>query len=208
MAGCCAPAASGRSWDGNDDSGLLNDLAARGFLMVVRNNRPAIGRDANVEDYEDKSSVAYLDYFSARAVDHVFAVKWNDALKNGALLGMVDFGEMDHVRNADQKFWPSIGMSVAETRNLFGLVYPLAVVNGVLDRMGGRSTGMVRPGFAGSQRLGWTTTGDSVPTYANFRAYPRHAELDAFRLFQRRTGHRRLGRKVTRHSLRALVRGG
>jgi alpha-glucosidase len=64
-------------------------------------------------------------------------------------------------------------MSVAETRNLFGLVYPLAVVNGVIERVGGRSTGMVRPGFAGSQRLGWTTTGDSVPTYANFRAHTR-----------------------------------
>ena len=161
------------TWRGNDDSALLNDLAARGFLMVDRNNRPAIGRDTNVEDEEDKSSVAYLDYFSARAVDHVFAVKWNDALTNGAILGMVDFGEMDHVRNADQKFWPSNGMSVAQTRNLFGLVYPLAVVEGVLDRVGGRSTGMVRPGFAGSQRLGWTTTGDSVPTYANFRAHTR-----------------------------------
>jgi alpha-glucosidase len=161
------------TWHGNDDSRLLNDLAGRGFLMVDRNNRPAIGRDTNVENEEDKSSVAYLDYFSARAVDHVFAVKWSNALKNGAILGMIDFGEMDHVRNADQKFWPSIGMSVAETRNLFGLVYPLAVVNGVLDRVGGRSTGMVRPGFAGSQRLGWTTTGDSVPTYANFRAHTR-----------------------------------
>jgi alpha-glucosidase len=161
------------TWHGNDDSGLLADLAARGFLMVDRNNRPAIGRDTNVEDVEDKSSVAYLDYFSTRAVDHVFAVKWSDALKNGAHLGMVDFGELDHVRNAEQKFWPSIGMSVAETRNLFGLVYPLAVVNGVLERVGGRSTGMVRPGFAGSQRLGWTTTGDSVPTYANFRAHTR-----------------------------------
>ena len=161
------------TWHRNDDSALLSDLAARGFLMVDRNNRPAIGRDTNVEDVEDKSSVAYLDYFSTRAVDHVFAVKWSDALTNGAHLGMVDFGELDHVRNADQKFWPSIGMSVAETRNLFGLVYPLAVVNGVIERVGGRSTGMVRPGFAGSQRLGWTTTGDSVPTYANFRAHTR-----------------------------------
>ena len=82
-------------WHGNDDSDLLNDLAARGFLMVDRNNRPAIGRDACVEDVEDKSSVAYLDYFSTRAVDHVFAVKWSEALKNGAALGMVDFGELD-----------------------------------------------------------------------------------------------------------------
>ena len=41
------------TWRGNDDSALLNDLAARGFLMVDRNNRPAIGRDTNVEDVED-----------------------------------------------------------------------------------------------------------------------------------------------------------
>jgi hypothetical protein len=88
---------------------------------------------------------------------------------------------------------------------LFGLVYPLAVVNGVLDRVGGRSTGMVRPGFAGSQRLGWTTTGDSVPTYANFRAHTRAMLNLTLSGFSR---HRRLGRKVTRHSLRALVCGG
>src|SRR5204862_5969707 len=142
-----------------------NDLAARGVLMVDRNKRPAIGRDTNVEDEEDKSSVAYLDYFSARAVDHVFAVKWTDALTNGAILGMVDFGEMDHIRNADHKFWPSLGLSVAQTRNLYGLVYPMSVIDGVLRRKGGRVTGMVRPGFAGTQRLGWATTGDSLPTY-------------------------------------------
>jgi galactose mutarotase-like protein/glycosyl hydrolase family 31 len=55
------------TWYGNDDSALLNDLAAHGFLMVDRNNRPAIGRDTHVEEDEDRSSVAYLDYFSARA---------------------------------------------------------------------------------------------------------------------------------------------
>ena len=40
------------------------------------------------------------------------------------------------------------------------------------------------------------------------RAYPRHAELDAFRLFQCRTGHRRLGREVKRPAVCALVRRG
>ena len=58
-------------------------------------------------------------------MDYVFAEKWSDAIENGAILGMVDFGELDHVRNADHKFWPSLGMSVAQTRNLYGLVYPL-----------------------------------------------------------------------------------
>jgi alpha-glucosidase len=162
------------TWRGNDDSDLLRDLAARGYLMVDRQNRPVVGRSQYVEnDDGDRSSVAYLDYFSKAAVNHVFSVKWDDAIKNGAILGMVDFGEMDYVQNADQKYWPSLGLSVAQTRNLFGLVYPLAIVNGVLDRTGGRGTGMVRPGFAGSQRLGWTTTGDSLPTYRNFRAHMR-----------------------------------
>jgi hypothetical protein len=65
------------AWNGNDDFAFLGDLAARGFLMVDRNNRPVIGRDQHVEEDEAKSSVAYLDYFSTRAVDHVFAVKWS-----------------------------------------------------------------------------------------------------------------------------------
>jgi alpha-glucosidase (family GH31 glycosyl hydrolase) len=162
------------TWRGNDDSILVRELAARGYLMVDRENRPVIARSEYVEsDDGDTSSVAYLDYFSKAAVDYVFSVKWDKAIENGAILGMVDFGEMDHVQGDEQKFWPSVGLSVAQTRNLFGLVYPLAVVSGVHDRAGGRSTGMVRPGFAGSQRLGWTTTGDSLPTYRNFRAHIR-----------------------------------
>jgi alpha-glucosidase len=162
------------TWRGNDDSALLRDLAARGYLMVDRENRPVIGRSPYVENaVGDTSSVAYLDYFSKAAVDYVFNAKWSEAIRNGVFLGMVDFGEMEYVEDDDQKFWPSLGLSVAQTRNLFGLVYPLAVVNGVLERAGGRITGMVRPGFAGSQRLGWTTTGDSLPTYRNFRAHMR-----------------------------------
>jgi alpha-glucosidase len=86
---------------------------------------------------------------------------------------MVDFGELDHIENPEAKFWPSLGLSVAQTRNLYGLVYPLSIIERVLQRSGGRATGMVRPGFAGSQRLGWSTTGDSVPTYRNFRAHTR-----------------------------------
>jgi alpha-glucosidase len=86
---------------------------------------------------------------------------------------MVDFGELDHLPDSETKYWPSIRMSVAKTRNLFGLVYPLSVVGGVHRRTGARGTGMVRPGFAGTQRLGWSTTGDSLPSYTNFRAHTR-----------------------------------
>jgi len=64
-------------------------------------------------------------------------------------------------------------MSVAATRNLYGLVYALSIVEGTMLRTGGRSTGMVRPGFVGTQRLGWSTTGDSLPTYRNFHAHMR-----------------------------------
>jgi alpha-glucosidase len=161
------------SFKGSDDSKLLTDLAARDFVMVDKDGQPVIGADEHVDSTGRNSAVAYLDYFSKRAVDHIFKAKWNDALENGAILGMVDFGEMDHVRNAENKFWPSLGLSVAQTRNLYGLVYPLAVINGVQQRTRGRITGMVRPGFAGTQRLGWSTTGDSLPTYRNFRAHTR-----------------------------------
>jgi alpha-glucosidase len=159
---------------GSDDGDLLRDLAARNFVMVGSNGRPIIGPDEHIEDPSDgKSSVAYLDYFSPRAVKYVFNAKWKDAVDNGAILGMVDFGELDHIRNPDQKYWPSLGMTVAQTRNLYGLVYPMSVIDGVLQLKGGRVTGMVRPGFAGTQRLGWSTTGDSLPTYQNFRAHTR-----------------------------------
>jgi alpha-glucosidase len=161
------------TYRGSDDAELLGDLASRGFLMVGNNGRPAIGPDEHVEAGDEPISVAYLDYFSPRAVDYVFEEKWSDAIENGAILGMVDFGELDRIRNADHKYWPSLGMSVAQTRNLYGLVYPQSVIDGVLRRAGGRVTGMVRPGFAGTQRLGWSTTGDSLPTYRNFRAHTR-----------------------------------
>lgn len=156
-----------------DDSALLMKLASHGFLMVDRNNQPVIGPDQYVDAGDDSSSVSYLDYFSPKAVDYVFSEKWEHALANGTILGMVDFGEMDKVPFLPQKYWPSLGMSAGKTRNLFGLVYPLAVVNGVMQRTGGRSTGMVRPGFAGTQRIGWATTGDSRPTYRNYRAHMR-----------------------------------
>ena len=168
-----------------------------------------IGRGRHVDADEDKSSVSYLDYFSPSAVEYVFSKKWNEAIENGVILGMVDFGELDHINDEDEKFWPSLGMSVAKTRNLYGLVYPLSVMNGFLDRIGGRSTGMVRPGFAGTQRLGWSTTGDSLPTYRNLRAHTRamlNLTLSGFSNVGQDIGG--WDSKGTGCSLCALVRGG
>ena len=156
-----------------DDSALLRNLATRGYVMVDQRGRPVVGPSEYVDPGDQSSSVAWLDYFSSHAVDYLFSTRWERALSNGVILGMVDFGEMDHVTDAENKYWPSVGLSVANTRNLFGLVYPLSVVGGVVQRTGGRSTGMVRPGFAGTQRLGWATTGDSIPSYENFRAHTR-----------------------------------
>ncbi len=160
-------------YPGSDDTALLNDLSARKFLMVDKNGQASIAPDQHVDASEEKSAVGYVDFFSAPAVDHLFKAKWSTAVGNGVVLGMVDFGELDHIENAETKFWPSLGLSVAQTRNLYGLVYPLSIIERVLQRGGGRVTGMVRPGFAGTQRLGWSTTGDSVPTYKNFRAHTR-----------------------------------
>ena len=156
-----------------EDAELLDNLAAKGFLMVDKKGAPVIGADEHVDADDGKSSVSYLDYFSPSAVKYVFNKKWTEAIENGVILGMVDFGELDHIRNEDVKYWPSLGMSVAKARNLYGLVYPLSVMNGFEHFSGGRSTGMVRPGFAGTQRLGWSTTGDSLPTYRNWRAHTR-----------------------------------
>jgi alpha-glucosidase (family GH31 glycosyl hydrolase) len=156
-----------------DDSALLKELASHGFLMVDQDNQPAIGSAPQVDEDDQRSSVGYLDWFSPKAVDYVFTAKWDRAIANGVILGMVDFGEMDNIPFLAQRFWPSLGLSVAKTRNLLSLVYPLAVVGGTMQRTGGRSTGMVRAGFAGTQRLGWATTGDSLPTYQNWRAHLR-----------------------------------
>jgi len=161
------------SFEGVDDSAFLKQLAARGHLMVDEQKRPVIGPDQHVDDTGQNSEVGYLDFFSPRAVEYLFASKWEKALGNGLVLGMVDFGELDRIPDTQSKFWPSIGLSVAQTRNLFSLVYPLSVVTGVMERTGSRSTGMVRPGFAGTQRLGWTTTGDSYPNYQQFRIHTR-----------------------------------
>lgn len=158
---------------------FMEELGRRGYLMTdakgkwIIENPNEIGDDAGTKP-EDS---AYVDFFNPAAGKFFVERKWKPGIDSGIVLGMADFGELDYIENADKKFWPSLGLSVAETRNIYGLAYGTAMVENARRLQaangGGRSTGMVRPGFAGTQRLGWTTTGDSLPTYDNFRAHLR-----------------------------------
>jgi alpha-glucosidase len=155
----------------DDNPELLATMANKHYLMEDDQGKPLIDRVEEVADNNGNAdSGGYIDPFNQMGVRLAVEGLFADALKNGAVLGMLDFGELHHVTNQDKKFWPSIKMSVADTRNLFALAYPQSVMNEFMRLSGSRSTGMVRPGFAGAQRLGWTTTADSDVTFQNFRA--------------------------------------
>lgn len=156
----------------DDNPELLATMANNHYLMEDGRGKPLIERVEEVADnIGDADSGGYIDPFNQIGVRHAVEELFADALKNGAVLGMLDFGELHHVTNQDSKFWPSIKMSVADTRNLFALAYPQSMMDEFMRLSGSRSTGMVRPGFAGAQRLGWTTTADSDATFQNFRAH-------------------------------------
>lgn len=157
-----------------EDPQLLRKMAAAGQLMVDDKRKPVIEPAEEIGgDDGTELNVGYVDFFSPGATAALIAAKWKPALENGVFFGMADFGEMDHIKNSARKFWPSNGLQVEKARNLYGLVYTSALVNSCQKILGGRSMGMVRPGLAGSQRLGWTTTGDSEPTFKNWKAHLR-----------------------------------
>src|SRR5207302_745252 len=101
------------------------------------------------DDQGNADVVGYIDFFSPRAARAFVAHEWAAPLKNGVALGMADFGEMDHIKQPDQRFWPSLDAPVSRTRNIYALAYGEAMVRGCQSITGGRPTGMVRPGFAG-----------------------------------------------------------
>ena len=155
-----------------DNPELLATMAGNHYLMENDRGEAVIERVEEVADnVGNADSGGYIDPFNKTGVQLAVKELFADALKHGASLGMLDFGELHHVTNQQNKFWPSIKMSVADTRNLFALVYPQSMMDEFMRLSGSRSTGMVRPGFAGGQRLGWTTTADSDVTFQNFRAH-------------------------------------
>ena len=156
------------------DPEFQDRMAAHHQLMEDGAHDPVIEPAEEIaNDQGVADAVGYVDFFSPAAAQEFVSHEWASALGAGVALGMADFGELDHVRDAAHRRWPSLARSVAATRDLYALAYGRALVEGCQAIAGGRPTGMLRPGFAGAQRLGWTTTADSLPTFPNMRAHLR-----------------------------------
>jgi alpha-glucosidase len=145
-------------------------LESHGGLLVNSN-----GATMHYVTDETRSDVANVDFFSDAASDLFFDLVWRPAIEHGGDPGMVDFGELQYVPDPAHVYFPSIHRSVREMHNIYGLVYAEQLINraasvAAAKRHQGRKVSMLRSGTAGSQRVGWTTTGDSMPTFQNFRA--------------------------------------
>ncbi len=119
--------------------------------------------------------IGNVDYFSDAASDLFFDRLWRPTLEHGGEIGMVDFGELQYVPDGARDTFPSLGRSVDEVRNVYGLVYAEQLITRAARFAGGRKkpgrlVSMLRCGTAGAQRIGWTTTCDSLPTFRNMRA--------------------------------------
>src|SRR5262249_44803586 len=96
----------------DDAPELLATMANNHYLMEDNRGNPLIERIEEIADNEGNAdSGSYVDPFNKTGVRLAVKELFADALKNGAVLGMLDFGELHHVTNQDQKFWPSIKMS-------------------------------------------------------------------------------------------------
>lgn len=146
------------------------ELERRGFLMTDANGNPFHYRTDEIE-----AEVANIDFFSPAACDFVFDYLWKPSLARGAQFGMIDFGELQYVPDPATKLWPSIHRDVYQMHNLYSLVYAEQLIDRGAQFLHGRKVGFMRPGFAGSQRVGWTWTCDSLPTFEDFQAHLRGA---------------------------------
>lgn len=154
-----------------DDSACRRRFAGEHFLLMDQDGKSVF----EPADELDGESASYVDFFNLKAARDFVACEYSQALKDGAVLGMADFGELDHLSHSHTRFWPSLGSSwsAEELRNLYALAYAEALIDGSMRVTGGRSTGMIRAGSAGTQRYGWSTTGDSEPTWSSFRIHLR-----------------------------------
>jgi alpha-glucosidase len=145
-------------------------LESRGFLMVDAHGNPFHYRTEEIE-----AEVANIDFFSKAACDFVFDTVWKPSLANGGQFGMIDFGELQYVPDPRTRIWPSINRDVYQMHNLYSLVYAEQLIDRGAQFLHGRKVGFMRPGFAGSQRVGWTWTCDSMPAFADLQAHLRGA---------------------------------
>jgi len=132
------------------------------------------GTELTYDNDETEETVSTIDFFSPAAAGLVFDTVWKPMLDHGGECGMIDFGELTYVPDPAHVWFPSIHRTVAEMHNAYSLVFAESLINRAARHGNGhRKVGMVRSGTAGSQRVGWTTTGDSKPTWADFRAHLR-----------------------------------
>jgi alpha-glucosidase len=151
-------------------SDYYKELERRGFLMT-----DAKGAAFHYRTEEVEAEVANIDFFSPAAVDYVFDTVWKPALSRGAQFGMIDFGELQYVPDPATKQWPSIHRDVYQMHNIYSLLYAEQLIDRGAALAHGRKVGFMRPGFAGSQRVGWTWTCDSMPAWEDFQAHLRGA---------------------------------
>ncbi len=122
-----------------------------------------------------------IDFFSPVVSDATFQAVWAGPLQNGVWNGMLDFGELDFVPDPGNVFFPYFTnprRSVQEMHNIYALVYSAQMMTRAANYVAGiktksRMIGYCRPGTAGSQRYGWTSTGDSESTFAGLQAHTR-----------------------------------
>ena len=156
------------------ESPFMTLMGRKDQLMVDAEHRPVIEPAEEIANDQGQADVVgYVDFFAPGAADAFVRHAWQDAAAAGVPLGMADFGELDHIKTPEARFWPSLDLPVSATRNLYALAYGRAMIEGCAALAGARPTGMLRPGFAGAQRYGWTTTADSLPTFTNFKAHLR-----------------------------------
>jgi len=140
----------------------LNDLDPNGLI---------VGLDGLPVLYDPNSFGGFgrteFDFFSDIVSDTVFDTVWRAPLQAGAWNGMLDFGEMDYVPDPENTFFPSFDppRTVAEMANVYSLIYFEQLVTRAAALRNSRYVGMPRAGWAGSQRYGWTFTGDSAPEW-------------------------------------------
>lgn len=155
------------AYEGSAQWNYLNNLNPKGLIVDAEGK--ALVHQGNGMD----KAFTEVDYFNPAASDATFDAIWAGPLQNGVWNGMLDFGELDYVPDPENAFFPSFTnpkRSVEEMHNIYAIAYFTQMMTRAANFVAGvktksRMIGYCRPGAAGSQRYGWTSTGDSQPTF-------------------------------------------
>lgn len=151
----------------------LNNLIPKG--LIVDEKGRALLHQGNGMD----KAFSEIDFFNPTASDATFDAIWAGPLQNGVWNGMLDFGELDYVPDPANTFFPYFTnpkRSVEEMHNIYAIAYFTQMMTRAASYVAGvktksRMIGYCRPGTAGSQRYGWTSTGDSQPTISGLQTH-------------------------------------